>query len=156
MGSLGHGQSQNAILILGADILGTDVLAHVEAPAANAGVTLPAEILAVAVSLVLVQTLGRTDGQVAILQVNSNLILLETGQVHIHLIGILQLPDVGLHQILGVFAVQRVIAANRHHHAKGVSKEIIEQVLTKNARQHKSFLHSIFRWRLTECRALAN
>ena len=32
----------------------------------------------------------------------------------------------------------QVIAALRHHHAERIRKEIIKQIFTKNARQHKS------------------
>ena len=67
-----------------------------------------------------------------------------TRQIHVQLIAVLGLPHVGLHQVLGVLAVQRVAAVVPHgEHPKVITKEIIKQILTKNAGQHKSFLHSL-------------
>ena len=70
-----------------------------------------------------------------------HLVLLEARQVDVQLIRAIHLADVGLHQVLCVLAVQG-IASLRHHHAERITEEIIKQVLTKNAGQHKSYLHS--------------
>ena len=66
----------------------------------------------------------------------------EAGQIDRQLIAVFLLPDIGLHQILGVLAIQGAAALRDVHHAKGIVKEIIKQIFSKNAGQHKSFLHS--------------
>ena len=140
---LGDGQLQNAVFKLGGHLAGLHVLAYIEAAAASTGIALLANILALLVALILVQALGRLDGQIAVLQLHIDLILLEAGQIDIQLVAVRGLPHIGLHQVLAVLAVQRVVTLGHYHHTKGIRKEIIKQVLTKNARQHKSYLHSI-------------
>ena len=65
-----------------------------------------------------------------------------TRQIHVQLIAVLGLPHVGLHQVLGVLAIQRIAAAPHGEAHKVIVKEIIKQTFTKHAGQHKSFLHS--------------
>ena len=55
---LGDEQLQNAVLILGLHILRLHILAHIEAAAERTGVTLLADITALLILLVLVQSLG--------------------------------------------------------------------------------------------------
>ena len=130
---LGQSQHQNAVFILGGDILGLHI-AHVEATAARAGIALLADILALLVLRVLVQTLGSADRQVAVLQIHVDLILMETGQVDVQLVVVVRLPHIGLHEALGVLAVQGVMVVPHREETKVIIKEIIKQVLTKNAR----------------------
>ena len=119
-------------------ILGLDALTHIEAAAHRTGVALLTDVAALLVLLVLVQTLSGVDGQITVLQLHLDLVLLKAGQVNVHQIGILRLADIGLHHVLGVLAIQGVVDAG--HHTKSVIEHIIEQILTKNAGQHKSFL----------------
>ena len=42
---------------------------------------------------------------------------------------------IGLHQVACMLAVQRAACV---HHTKGIVKEIIKKIFTKNSRQHKS------------------
>lgn len=121
---LGDRQTQDAVLVLGGDVFRGDVLPDVEAPAAGTGVALLADVLAVLVLLVLVQTLGGLDGQVAVGDLHVDLVLLEAGQVDVQLIAVIGLPHVGLHQVLAVLAIQDIAAAGDH--GEGVGKEVIE------------------------------
>ena len=136
---LGNAQAQDAAFVFGADVLGLDVGAYIEAAAAGAGVALLADVLTVLIGLVLIQALGCGDGHIAVLQLHIDLVLLEAGQVNIQLVGVLGFPHIGLHQIPCVLAVQGILGSGCNH-TEGIVKEIIKQVLTKNARQHKSFL----------------
>ena len=131
---LGQGDLQDAILKLGGHILGLHLLTHIEAAAALTGVALPAQITAILLLLVLIQALGGTDGQTTVLQLQLNLILLEAGQVHIQLIGVLGLPHIGLHQVLAVLAVQRVAGKHVGHSVKGILEKVVKQIFTKQAR----------------------
>ena len=54
---LGHGDGQDAILKLGADVLRLHRIAHIEAAAARAGVALLTDVLALLIRLVLVRPL---------------------------------------------------------------------------------------------------
>ena len=138
---LRHIQRQDTVLKLGGHLFGLHI-AHVEAAAHGTGVTLPADVAALLVLLILIKTLCGLNSQVAIAQVNADLVFLEAGQIDRQLIAVFLLPDIGLHQILGVLAIQGAAALRDVHHAKGIVKEIIKQIFSKNAGQHKSFLHS--------------
>ena len=125
---LGDEQLQNAVLILGLHILRLHILAHIEAAAEGTGVTLLADITALLILLVLVQSLGGADGQATVLQLDLYLVLLKTGQVHVDLVTVLDLPHIGVHQVLRMLAVQLMFGLREHC----AIKEIIKQVLTKN------------------------
>src|SRR5699024_4264617 len=43
--------------------------------------------------------------------------------------------------MLGMLAVERIAATPSGEHGKIITEQIIKQVFTKNAGQHKSFLH---------------
>ena len=131
---LGQSNLQNAVLKLSGDILGFHMIAHIEAAAALARIALTAQITAVLFLLILVQALGRADRQTTILQFQLDLILLKARQIHIQLIGILSLPHIGLHQILAVLTIERVVIGKNRHPVKGVLEKLIKQILTKNAR----------------------
>ena len=133
---------QDAVLKPGGHVLGLHTLAHIEAAAAGAGVPLLADIPARLVRFVLVQALGGADGQIAVLQIHADLVLLEAGQVDVQLIGVVRLPHVGLHQVLGVLPIQGIVSRQHREQVEVTAKEIVEQVLTKNTGHHKSFLHS--------------
>ena len=77
---LGQRQLQDAVLKFGVDVGGLDAVAHIKAAAALAGVTLLPDVAALLVLLVPVQALGGADGQVAVLQVKLDLVLLEAGR----------------------------------------------------------------------------
>ena len=139
---LGHQDGQDTVFVLGLDILRA-YIANIEATGANAGVALLAKDTALLILCILVKTLLGTDGQITVLNIQLDLILLEAGQVNIQLVAVLCLTDIGLHHVACVFAIQRLIRPTGIHQSKGGSKEIIKQVLTKNARQHKSFLQFI-------------
>ena len=75
-----------------------------------------------------------------------NFILPEAGQIHVHLIALVGFPDVGLHHVLRVLAVQRAIDIAEA--AEEVPVEVIKdvhQVFAKNSGKisaHHANLHS--------------
>ena len=147
---LGHAELQDAVLVPGVHVAAGDV-ANIEAALHGAGVALAADVVALLVLLILIYALGGADGQVAVVQLDVYLVLLEARQVDVQLVGAVGLADVGLHHVAGLLAVQLAvhtvtpvqIAVDAAVEIVKVIKEIIKKVFTKNARQHKSFLHSI-------------
>ena len=118
------------------------MLTDIEAAAARTGVTLLTDVLTLLLRLFLVQTLCGLNGEITVLQLQIHFVLLEARQVDVKLIGVLGLTDVGLHEVLAMLAVQGVEAA-RHYHIKRIREEIIKQIFTIDAGQHKSYLQSL-------------
>ena len=117
-------------------ILGAN-FTHVEAAGHAAHVTFLTDVLALFVILLL-QTLAGCNGQVAVLQVNLHLVLVEAGQVNSHFVVVAVVLHVGLHQVLGILAVQG--AVNVHQVTTKVVKQIIKHGFMKNARKHTTQL----------------
>ena len=118
-----------------------DAFAHIERTAALAGPALAAHITPVFIAFVLVKALGRRHGEVAVLDACRDLVFFETGQVNVQLVGVIRLANICAHHGRGVLAVQFMVCLALEH-AERLGKETIEQIFTKNARQHTSFLHS--------------
>ena len=89
--------------------------------------------------LVLIQPLGGLDGQRPVDEIHLHLVFFEAGQVDIQLVSGIRFAHIGLHQAFGVLAIQRIMAAARHH-LERVTEKAIEQIFMKNSGQHKSFL----------------
>ena len=104
--SLRYRQGKNTIFIFRMDILFLNPITDVEAPAYISGVTLTAYIFAFFILLILIQPLSRTDGQVSILQLDLDLIFLESRQINGDLIGVILFLHIGLHQICCMLPVQ--------------------------------------------------
>ena len=98
------------MLELSLDILLGYALAHIEAPAAGTCITLSADVTSgFFLLLVLIQSLGGTDGQISVIQLYGNLILLEARKINLHLVAILHLLNICLHQVTGSSAVQLLV-----------------------------------------------
>lgn len=126
------------------------MLTDVEAALHHARITLLTEHLALFVFLVLLQRFLRGDGQITVLQLQMNFVLLEARQIDVHLIAVIRFLDIRLHHVLRVLAVQSAI-----HVAKAAEQvEIIKsvhQVFTENSRKisaHHADLQSLalHRW----------
>lgn len=87
LSGLRHIQRQDTVLKLGGHLFGLHI-PHVEAPAHGTGVTLPADVATLLVLLILIKTLCGLNGQVAIAQVNADLVFLEAGQIDRQLIAV--------------------------------------------------------------------
>ena len=131
---LWHGQLQDAVFKFRLNILLGQLVADIEGTAHAAGIALAADIFAVLILLVLVQTFCGADAQVAVFQLDGDFILGKARQVDVQLVALFTFADIGLHHVLSVFAVQRaahpfefLIEIEVHH--------IIKQIFTKDARQ---------------------
>ena len=92
--------------------------------------------------LTLLTALISRDGEIAVLQMSLHIVLIKARQVDGDAVCIFLFLHIGLHQVLGPLAIKRILCAPKVV-VKGVSKELIKQIFTKNTGQHKSFLHSI-------------
>ena len=143
---------QDTAFIRSLDILFRDIATHIEAALHHAGITLLTEYLAFLVLVVLLQGFLRRDGQITVVQFQMNFILLEAGQINIYLIALIRFPDVRLHHVLRVFAVQSMIDIAEA--TEKITVEIIKnvhQVFTENSRKisaHHADLQSLalHRW----------
>ena len=86
------------------------------------------------------------DGQVAVLQVELDVLLLEAGQINEDIVAVLVFTNVGLHHISGAFA-KHIAGCSGTHGAVEiafpiVAEQIIHQSLIEHIRNHhhKSFL----------------
>ena len=122
------------------------VLTHIEAALHDARIALLTEHLAFLVFFVLLQRFLGGDGQITVIEFKVNFVLLEARQINVHLIALIRFLDIGLHDVLCVFAVQR--AVNITEATEEITVEIIKnihQVLTENSRKilaHNANLHS--------------
>ena len=85
--------------------------------------------------LLFIEALLGGDGEVAVLQVHLDILLLKAGQLDGHLIAVLRFPHIGLHQVLGVLAVELPVHIEPVP-VKVVLPKIIQQVLSENTGQH--------------------
>ena len=79
-------QRQNAVLKFRLDFLRRQIIAHIEAPLHSARIPLLTDHSAALILLLFVQVFGSTDGQIAVLQLEIDLLLLESGQVYRHFV----------------------------------------------------------------------
>ena len=88
------------------------------------------------VLLILVQTLLGSDGQIAVFDVEADLVLLEAGQFDCKAVslGVVRLADIGLHQVLGVLAKQRAVRTKEAI----VVKKFIKHIFTIDAGYHNN------------------
>ena len=107
---LGDVQPQCAVLEFGIDVLFRDGSAYIEAAAAGSAVPFLTDVLAFLILFVLIQGLGGGDGQVALFQLYLDAVFLEARQVHDHIIAVLVLPDIRLHNVGRMLAIQRRMA----------------------------------------------
>ena len=134
---------QNAGVVLALDFLGLYV-AHVEGSLAGAGVALLTDDAAgLLVLLVLLNALGGGNGEVALLQLDADFVLLEAGQVDGQLVAVLGLVHVGLHDAGSVLAVQSLVGIP-YAAAERVVEQIVKQVFTEHHRQHRDNFLSNF------------
>ena len=61
-------------------------IAHIEAAGTGTAVTLLPDVAALLVLLILIKTLGRANSQITVPQLQADFVLLEAGQVDVHLI----------------------------------------------------------------------
>lgn len=80
LSALGQLQLQDAVLELGGNIGGLQVLAYIEAAGTAAGAALLTDVAALVVLLVQILTAVGGDGQVAVLQVQLDVLFLEAGR----------------------------------------------------------------------------
>jgi len=115
------------------------MVADIEASAHRAGIALLMNDLAFLVLAFLFEALGRGDRQIAVLELKLNLILFESGQIHGQLIAVIVFLEIRLHYAGCVLAVQLVVHIGFQASEREV-KPVIKQTLSKNTRQHKSYL----------------
>ena len=139
-------QGQDAVLKLSADVLGLQLLADIEAACAAAGSTLLADIAALVVLVIQLLIALGADGQIAVVQIQLDILFLEAGQIHEHIVAVLVLADIGFHHIGGTFAKHTAGRSGLHGTVKIVlpivAEQIIHQSLIEHIRNHhhKSFL----------------
>ena len=136
---LGDVQAQHAMLQLRADVSLRERIAHIEAPLHRTGPAFLTDNLALLRGLILVETLRGGHGQIAVLQLQRDVFLLEARQINIDFVVIFMLMHVGLHLAGGVLAIQ--LAVHPPNLTIPVTKEFVKQVFTKDTRhQHNSYL----------------
>ena len=139
-------QGQDAVLKLSADVLGLQLLADIEAACAAAGSTLLADIAALVVLVIQLLIALGADGQIAVVQIQLDILFLEAGQINEHIVAVLVLADIGFHHIGGTFAKHTAGGSGLHGAVKIVlpivAEQIIHQSLIEHIRNHhhKSFL----------------
>ncbi len=124
---------RDAVLKLGLDVFFIDILADVEASGHGTRITLLVDDLALLVLALFFKAFGRGDRQVAVLQLQIDLIFLEARQVHFQLIAFIVFLQIRLHHMCCMFAIQLAI----HIGFKTSEREthpVIKQTLSKNTR----------------------
>ena len=103
---------------------------------ASACIALLTKYAALLVLFILVQTLLGSDGQIAVFDVETDLVLLEAGQFDREAVslGVVRLADIGLHQVLGVLAKQRAVRTKETI----VVKKFIKHIFTIDAGYHNN------------------
>ena len=71
-------------------------------------VTFTADINAFIVLFVLVEAFSGGNGQITVFQFGADVLFFEARQVDIHFISGIRFLDIGFHNVLGMFAVQRI------------------------------------------------
>ena len=133
----GQGDLQDTVLKLGVDVLLLDLLAHIEAAGAGAREGLAADVAAILAFVAGGVAADGLDGQITVLQLHLDVLLFAAGQVHIHLIAVLDFLHVGFHHVGCPLAegVAGIAVQLPLHIAEERIKPVIEQILMKNSRQ---------------------
>lgn len=144
---LRHFQAQGAVLVAGVNVGILHVLANVEATRARAGVAFATQPAAVVV-LVLVRAVAmRGNGQIAVLQVQRNVVLLEARHVDVDHVALVGLTHIGAHHACGHV---RIACGCAVHVAPTLEERIVEQI-GKHRVIHQSRKHCHNRYSLSKC-----
>ena len=94
------------------DVLFGNILTYIEASAACTCVTLFTDVAAALFFfLVFIQAFLCTDGQITIFKCCMNFIFLKSRKIYIQFIAFISLTYISFHNIFGMFAIKRILAA---------------------------------------------
>ena len=101
---------QDTVFELRGNILGFNGFADIECSGAAACVTLLTNVLAgLLIGFVFIKAFDSADIQITIFDGDRNLVFLEARQINIYLVSILGFPHICLHEVLCMFAIQRIL-----------------------------------------------
>ena len=130
---------------MGLHIFLCHVLADIEGSLHGTGVAFLADHAALLVLFILVKPLVCGHGQITVFQVQLNLILLESGQVHIDFIPVFQFTHVSPHFVLCAVSVELTVHLPHLavHVIKCITQKVIKKIFIKNTRhQHNPYFLS--------------
>ena len=136
---------EDTVLKAGLHIFLCHVLADVEGSLHGAGIAFLADHAALLILFVLVKAFVCGHGQITVLQVQFNLILLESRQIHINFIPVFQLADIGPHFVLGTVTIELTVHLPHLavHVIKCITQKVIKKIFIKNTRhQHNPYFLS--------------
>jgi len=130
---LGKDEIQDTVLEGCLDVFFSDVLADIEASLHRSGVALLPYQLALLVLFVFIKTLVRADDKISVIELQTDFLLLEAGQVDVYLVMVVMLVDICLHHPVGMPAV-KLSFGTVHVSEIRECEPVVKQILSKNTR----------------------